>query len=143
MPVPDEPVQPYHVLNGVRLVLDEAQPPVKAPLTWTWRFPGEPYSIRFAGAAWQLSAGDDPTADVYIETTPRIWAGFVMTPQAGRRLPSGIHLIGSESRMGEFRAVFGLAAHGRDRVLDHTATTATQEQSSVRRGRVRRPVSEP
>jgi DNA-binding HxlR family transcriptional regulator len=107
-PTDDEPVQAYHVLNGTRLAL-EALDPLRARVTsWTWRFPGEPHTLRFDGAVWTLSAGEDPAADVVVDTTPRDWAKLVLAPRGGPRDRAALQLHGRPSSVREFSRLFGI-----------------------------------
>jgi len=107
-PDPREPVRPYHVLNGTRLWLGAAAPPVKSPVVWSWRFPGEPYTLRFDGILWRLAAGEDPRADVVVDTTPHAWAALVTGARRARPGPGSLHLSGKPKRVKEFTAVFGV-----------------------------------
>ena len=106
-PAEGEPVRPYHVLNGTRLALDDARPPVAHPVRWAFRFPGEPYTLEFDGKSWDLTPGEDPAADVIVETTPRAWAELVMTPRGVARNLGDIELQGEPARALEFRRAFG------------------------------------
>jgi DNA-binding HxlR family transcriptional regulator len=107
-PLPDEPVRPYHVMNGTRLWLGVNRPAVKSSTVWSWRFPKEPYTLRFDGSVWSLSSGDDPQADVGIETTPRRWAEFVTVRHGSREADPALKLDGRPKRIREFKAAFGL-----------------------------------
>jgi DNA-binding HxlR family transcriptional regulator len=107
-PLPNEPARPYHVLNGTRLWLRAVTPPVMSPVTWSWRFPAEPYTLRVDGSQWQLSAGENPDADVVVETTPHVWAELVTCARNAHRPRVKLRLLGSPERIGEFNAVFGV-----------------------------------
>jgi DNA-binding HxlR family transcriptional regulator len=105
----DEPVNAYHVLDGVRLALDAARPAVAPPVRWAWRFPGEPYTLRFDGRRWQLAPGEDPAAEVVVETTPRAWAELVTTPGGAQpQAGAALRLHGRPGRVREFRRAFGI-----------------------------------
>jgi DNA-binding HxlR family transcriptional regulator len=108
-PVPTEPVRPSHVLNGTRLWLRAARPPVKSPVSWSWHFPGEPYTLRFDGQQWQLAAGEDQNADVVVETTPLAWAEFIATGRKARRASPAFQLRGRAKRVKEFSSVFRIS----------------------------------
>jgi len=111
LPADDEPVRPYHLLNGTRLALDASSVQPSSPVRWTWRFPGEPYTLRFDGAAWQLSRGEDTAADVVVDTTPRAWATFVATARDKRETSGSFQLLGERARVRQFsRAFLGPAA---------------------------------
>lgn len=107
LPRPGEVVRGAHILDGTRIYLTDAAPPVRGPITWTWRFPGDPQTLRLEGGAWQLGPGEpDYGPDVAIETSPGEWAEFVM---AGRRPPAPtMRLTGSQARVAEFQSAFGL-----------------------------------
>ena len=105
-PAADEPVRPYHLLNGTRLALDAAQMQPPIPVRWAWRFPGEPYTLRFDGAAWQLAPGEDADADVIVDTTPRAWAALAATPREQRESAGLLQLHGEPARVREFTAAF-------------------------------------
>ena len=107
VPDPAEVVRAAHVLDGTRIYLTDSSPPVRSPLTWTWRFPGDPQTIRLEGGTWQLSAGEPGSPDVAIETSPRDWAEFVMS--GSRSADPALRLSGSPARVAEFESVFGLA----------------------------------
>jgi DNA-binding HxlR family transcriptional regulator len=107
-PVEEEPVRADHVLNGTRLALNAAAP-VPAPVCWVWRFPGEPYTLRFDGHRWHLSPGPAADADVVVETTPRAWAELVSTPRGARRADDAPRLHGRPGRVRAFAKAFGLA----------------------------------
>jgi DNA-binding HxlR family transcriptional regulator len=108
-PAPDEPVRAYHLLNGTRLALDASGATVAPSVRWVWRFPGEAYTLRFDGTNWQLSADDDPDADVVVETTPRTWAELVMSAHSTRRATDDLKLYGRPVRVREFTAALGIA----------------------------------
>lgn len=105
-PADDEPVRPYHLLNGTRLALDAASGKPSSPVRWTWRFPGEPYTLRFDGGAWLLSPGEEPGADVVVDTTPRDWATFVATARDKRQAGGSFHLLGKRARVRQFSRAF-------------------------------------
>ncbi|HEX2034506.1 MAG TPA: winged helix-turn-helix transcriptional regulator [Chloroflexota bacterium] len=116
-PAPQEPVSPYHVLNGTRLALAErarapggAGLPARA-LSWVWRFPEGAWTLRFDGQTWTLDPGEASQADVVVETTPRAWATLVMS-SGDERAPQSdaLRLHGPPRRLQAFRAVFGLSA---------------------------------
>ena len=108
-PAEDEPIRPSHLLNGTRLALDAAGAPVAPPVRWTWRIPGEPYTLRFDGRSWRLSPGEEPDAEVVVETTPRAWAELVMAPHGARPAGGALRLCGDPGRVREFAAAFGIA----------------------------------
>jgi DNA-binding HxlR family transcriptional regulator len=105
VPGPDEVVRGAHILDGTRIYLSESNPPVRSPLAWTWRFPGDPQTITFEAGTWGLSSGEPERPDVAIETSPRDWADFVM---GGGRSESAFRITGSPARIAEFESVFGL-----------------------------------
>ena len=105
-PADDEPVLPYHLLNGTRLALDAAPRHPGTRVRWTWGFPGEPYTLRFDGAAWQLTPGGDPDAEVVVDTTPRAWAEFVATRVVGPSDADQIQLRGRPAQIKEFTEAF-------------------------------------
>jgi DNA-binding HxlR family transcriptional regulator len=108
-PAENEPVRPYHVLNGTRLALDAAPTQPAAPVRWAFRFGDEAYTLRFDGETWQLADGEDTDASVIVETTARDWARLVMA--AGDERPSCVPpvLTGQRRRVREFESTFGLA----------------------------------
>jgi DNA-binding HxlR family transcriptional regulator len=106
-PAPDEPMRAYHLLNGTRLALDAAGATVAAPVSWAWRFPDEAYTLSFDGTSWQLSPGEDPDAEVVVETTPRAWATLVLRSPEARQTGDAIRLHGSPSRVQEFSTALG------------------------------------
>jgi DNA-binding HxlR family transcriptional regulator len=105
VPGPDDVVRGPHILDGTRIYLSDSNPPVRSPLAWTWRFPGDPQTITFEAGAWELSSGEPERPDVAIETSPRDWAAVVM---GGRPADPAVRLIGSPARIAEFESVFGL-----------------------------------
>ena len=111
LPGPEEVVGGAHILDGTRIHLSDSKPPVRAPVAWTWRFPGDPQTIRLEDGTWSLTAGEVDGADVVINTSPHDWAEFVM---GGRdRAPGQFALTGSPDRIAEFEAVFGLRRRAR------------------------------
>jgi DNA-binding MarR family transcriptional regulator len=107
-PAPDEPVRAYHLLNGTRLALDASSATFAPSVRWAWRFPGEAYTLRFDGTHWQLSDGEDPHADVVVETTPRAWAALVMSSPGARRATDDLELHGRPARVREFYSSLGI-----------------------------------
>ena len=105
-PVGDEPVLPYHLMNGTRLALDAASRQPRAPVRWTWRFPDEPQTLAYDGATWHLTPGEDPDADVVVDTTPRAWAELVAARGQPRGSAEPIALIGRAAPVREFKAAF-------------------------------------
>jgi DNA-binding HxlR family transcriptional regulator len=106
---PDEPVRAQHVLNGTKVWLDSRRIRPRKGATWVWQFPDdEAYTLRYDGAAWQLTRADGQAdADLVVRTTPPTWARFLTTPSAGRHLPgAGIQLSGTRSAQAEFAAAF-------------------------------------
>ena len=112
-PADGEPVLPYHLLNGTRLALDAAPRHPRAPVHWSWRFPGEPYTLRFDGAAWQLAPGEEPDAEVVVDTTPRTWAEFVAGSGESNGAADLIQLRGGAARVREFTDAFPRLRHPR------------------------------
>jgi DNA-binding HxlR family transcriptional regulator len=107
-PAPDEPVRAYHLLNGTRLALEASGATSAPPVRWTWRFPGEAYTLRFDGTHWHLSNGEDPDADVIVETTPRAWAELVVSSPGARRATDDLKLHGRPVRVREFSSALGI-----------------------------------
>ena len=98
-PLPGEAVHPEHLLQAVRLVLNQTPPPPNR-LMWRFRFAdnGE-YTLRFDGRTWMVySHGGTETADLVIKTTTEAWARFLLTPPDDRRAAEqGVDLEGSGS----------------------------------------------
>jgi DNA-binding HxlR family transcriptional regulator len=105
VPDADEVVRGAHILDGTRIYLADSAPPVRSPATWTWRFPGDPQTLRLASQTWRLEPGDHDRPDVAIETNPRDWAGFVMS---GAPADPALRLSGSPARVAEFENAFGI-----------------------------------
>ena len=124
-PAPDEPIRPYHILNGTRLAIASAGREPSGPVRWAWRFPDESYTLRFDGGAWELNPGEDPDSEVVVETTLRDWADFVATPGGSVR-KRAIRLVGRPARLREFTALFPRLAEDE---------LARQRGSSMRAGR--------
>ena len=59
-PVGDEPVLPYHLMNGTRLALNAASRQPRAPVRWTWRFPDEPQTLALRRRDLAPDAGCGP-----------------------------------------------------------------------------------
>jgi DNA-binding HxlR family transcriptional regulator len=107
---PHESVRAQHVLNGTKVWLDSRRIRPRKGTTWVWHFPDdEAYTLRYDGAAWQLTREDaQADADVVARTTPPAWARFLTTPPSQRRLPDlGIHFSGTRAAQAEFAAAFG------------------------------------
>jgi DNA-binding HxlR family transcriptional regulator len=105
VPLPGEIVLGAHILDGTRIYLADSASPVRSPATWTWRFPGDPQTLRLASQTWRLEPGDHDRPDVAIETNPRDWAGFVMS---GAPADPALRLSGSPARVAEFENAFGI-----------------------------------
>jgi hypothetical protein len=107
-PSAEEPVGATHVLNGTRVTLNALARRPTNRLRWTWRFPGEPYTLAFDGSRWELSPGLDPDAEVVVDTTPRAWAELVTAPPAERRTNGAFRLSGSAANIRIFTKAFDL-----------------------------------
>jgi DNA-binding HxlR family transcriptional regulator len=107
-PASDEPVHPYHVMNGTRVALAHAAPG-PAPVVWVWRMEGVAFTLRCDDQGWTLVDGADPAAAVVVDTTARAWAEFVTSPRQGRDLGGAITVSGAPSDVERFRATFGTA----------------------------------
>ena len=106
-PLSGELVLGRHILDGTRQVLDKNWPPGTGPKRVTWRFPKEAFTLRFVGGRWQLAEGEDPLANLVIETTPRVWAQFLMSAAAGHPRAPRFELHGSEGDQARLLAAFG------------------------------------
>jgi DNA-binding HxlR family transcriptional regulator len=107
VPPADEVVRGYHILIGTQAVLNETHPPVRTPVTWVWRFPGDPQLLRLEDREWTLTRGDSEDPDLVIDATPHQWASHLMASEGERPQPT-FHWSGSPERMAEFETVFGL-----------------------------------
>jgi hypothetical protein len=129
-------VRGAHILDGTRIYLSDSNPSVRSPLTWTWRFPGDPQTLHVEDGTWQLSPGEPGSPDVAIETSPRDWADFVM---GGGRSKPAFRMTGSSARIAEFESVFGLRpASGAKEARRPSASRGRPASPSARR-RDRRP----
>jgi DNA-binding HxlR family transcriptional regulator len=105
-PADDEAVAPFHVLNGTRVALNAAATQPPSPVRWVWRFPGEPYTLRFDRAVWQLSPGEEQGAEVVVATTPRNWAAFIATPAPRRLTAASMQVTGKPRHVRQFTEAF-------------------------------------
>jgi DNA-binding HxlR family transcriptional regulator len=104
-PRPDEPILPYTLIDGTRLAIAAAGVRPPEAVRWTWRFPGEPFTLRFDGQDWSLERGEQSDADVVVDTTPRDWAIFVASG-ASATAASAMRVTGRQERVDEFLRVF-------------------------------------
>lgn len=106
---PDEAAHPEHLMDGLRVALDEGAPKPPRPCAWHFEFtdPEASFTLAFDGKRWSLDA-DGRRPHVVVSTTPRAWAEFVTQSRGRRRLPSPeIRVSGAEDRVADFVAVFG------------------------------------
>jgi DNA-binding HxlR family transcriptional regulator len=108
---PDEPAHAEHVVEGLRVALNAAEPKPSGARTWRFDFEDPPgsFALAFNGEQWSLADGDRE-ADVVVSTTPRAWAEFVTRPSGRHRLPSPeIRVSGDRRRVAELVGTFGAA----------------------------------
>jgi DNA-binding HxlR family transcriptional regulator len=105
-PSQDEPIHPFHVLNGTRVALANAGRVPPAPLAWVWRMGASAFTLRYDGHRWTLEDTADPAADVVVDTTASAWAEFVMTPPDRRDLRAAAQLHGEQAAVDTFADFF-------------------------------------
>jgi DNA-binding HxlR family transcriptional regulator len=107
-PLPGETVYPEHTMGLVSFSFNQRGLRLPQPVTWTLGFGAKSvFTLRFDGDRWAVSPTDEAHADVRIETTPEIWAAFVLSrsPEERQRHLSAMRISGEPSRVNELLAV--------------------------------------
>jgi DNA-binding HxlR family transcriptional regulator len=115
-PAPSEAVHPEHLLEALRLVLDETPPPDN-PLTWHFRFvDGGSYTLSFDGDSWGLVPRiDAPSADVTVATSKNAWTRYLTTmPQDRPESPPETELTGADHEIRRFTRLLARFPDGTD-----------------------------
>jgi DNA-binding HxlR family transcriptional regulator len=107
-PLPGETIYPEHMMGVVHFSLNRRAVRLPEPVTWILRFgPTSVFTLRFDGEKWSTEPTDAPEANVRIETTPAVWATFLLTyaPEERRRLLEAMRVIGEQARVDELLGI--------------------------------------
>jgi DNA-binding HxlR family transcriptional regulator len=114
--LPGEPAHPEHLLQAIRLVLQQGPPPAQ-PLTWRFDFADDgAYTLGFDGHRWTLASPPDArTPDLTVDTTSEAWLRFLGTAPEERRAPQpGVELQGTASATEQFTRLLARFPDGAD-----------------------------
>ncbi len=112
-PLPEEPVHPAQTTAALLIFFGKKGIGLPHPATWVVRLgAGRVYTVRFDGTDWTIERREQEAADVVVETTPAVWAGFLLgTPTERRQYLRDIRFDGPPERVDEIVKTFGWKLH--------------------------------